>query len=86
MTSRGGALHDALWTKYAVAHLRAVFDSKDQSCQIVCSQGPRLQAEDKQALRSLEHHLNPTPDVLHPALDDFDFRAPACQTPQQTES
>ena len=86
MTSRGGALHDALWTKYAVAHLRAVFDSKDQSCQIVCSLGPRLQAEDKQALRSLEHHLNPTPDVLHPALDDFDFRAPACQTPQQTES
>ena len=76
MSSRGGALHDALWSKYATAHLRACFDNRDQACQLVRSLGPRLQADDREALRSLQHHLNLAPDVSHAALEDeFDFRA-----------
>ena len=81
--SKGGILHDSLWCKYAVEHLRQFLDQKQQpDCHHVFSLGPRLQTDLQHALTDLAQHVNPTPEECKvlPALESFDFlecRAPA---------
>ena len=78
--SQGGILHDALWCKYAVEHMRHVLEEKQQpDCQFVWSLGPRLQTGLQHALTDLAQRVNPLPDDSSralPALEQFEFLEP----------
>ena len=89
-SSEGGILHDSLWCKYAVDHLRHVLEEKEQpKCQYVLSLGPRLQTNLQSCLKSLADHVNPVPEqsaALVPVLEQFDFLQPqTCQGALQHE-
>ena len=83
-SSSGGILHDALWCKYAVEHLRHFIDEQQEpSCQHVFTLGPRLASNLQHALSDLSQCVNPSPQQpsIVPALEDFDLLEP-CSSQQ----
>ena len=90
--SNGGILHDRLWCKYAVLHLRESFQSEsDQpTCHIVCSLGLRLQSSLQSALAAVQAKVgwDPAPgtQLMLPALETFSFLEPPSALKQNVDS
>jgi hypothetical protein len=71
--STGGILHDRLWCKYAVEHMRFLIDSELGMKSRVFSLGPHLQADPSMFLFALDDVLDPH-SVEEQDTVEFDFR------------